>query len=325
MPSAAASRHREQVRVSRAIRIGSGAREPGSRRHLGGRGSYGRTISERHHRTPQRLGPRVRGVPLGHPAAPAHRPRSSGRRGGGLSMLLVSDLQRLAQELGITGTGRMRKGDSSPPLGADRRRCARPHAVQDNQLREAASAGADAARPLNQDAMEADTSARSGHRRSRRRRRRRRAARRRPSAAGRGRPHRCFRPGRHSDRSGIRLRRQHAGGCPPSSRPRPAPRPRARAAARTAAGTAAATDAATTRAGTAATSAATTARAGTTGRRTTATAASPPRPSNGRNGQNAQGGGNGGQTAGPTARTATARTGDNQNRGDNARPRHRRR
>ena len=48
--------------------------------------------------------------PIGHPAAAAS-PRSSGRSGGDLSKLLVSDLQRLAQELGISGTGRMRKGD----------------------------------------------------------------------------------------------------------------------------------------------------------------------------------------------------------------------
>src|ERR1700753_4347392 len=52
--------------------------------------------------------------PIGHPAAdPAGAAsRSSSRSGGGdLSKLLVSDLQRLAQELGISGTGRMRKGD----------------------------------------------------------------------------------------------------------------------------------------------------------------------------------------------------------------------
>src|SRR6202046_2733286 len=52
--------------------------------------------------------------PIGHPAAePAGAaPRSSSRSGGGdLSKLLVSDLQRIAQELGISGTGRMRKGD----------------------------------------------------------------------------------------------------------------------------------------------------------------------------------------------------------------------
>ena len=52
--------------------------------------------------------------PSGHPAAdPAGTaPRSSSRSGAGdLSKLLVSDLQRIAQELGISGTGRMRKGD----------------------------------------------------------------------------------------------------------------------------------------------------------------------------------------------------------------------
>ena len=56
--------------------------------------------------------------PIGHPAAdqagaaPRSRSRSSSRSGGGdLSKLLVSDLQRIAQELGISGTGRMRKGD----------------------------------------------------------------------------------------------------------------------------------------------------------------------------------------------------------------------
>ena len=49
--------------------------------------------------------------PIGHQAAdPASR--SSSRSGpGDLSKLLVSDLQRIAQELGISGTGRMRKGD----------------------------------------------------------------------------------------------------------------------------------------------------------------------------------------------------------------------
>src|SRR5580693_6513078 len=51
--------------------------------------------------------------PIGHPAAdPAGTaPRSANRNAGDLSKLLVSDLQRIAQELGISGTGRMRKGD----------------------------------------------------------------------------------------------------------------------------------------------------------------------------------------------------------------------
>ena len=69
--------------------------------------------------------------PIGQPAAD-NAPRSSGRSGGDLSKLLVSDLQRIAQELGISGTGRMRKGDlvsaiqertggNRPPRAARRR------------------------------------------------------------------------------------------------------------------------------------------------------------------------------------------------------------
>ena len=48
--------------------------------------------------------------PIGHSAASA-APRSSDRGGDDLSKLRVSDLQGLAQRLGIPGTGRMRKGD----------------------------------------------------------------------------------------------------------------------------------------------------------------------------------------------------------------------
>ena len=48
--------------------------------------------------------------PIGHSAASA-APRSSGRGGDDLSKLRVSDLQGIAQQLGIPGTGRMRKGD----------------------------------------------------------------------------------------------------------------------------------------------------------------------------------------------------------------------
>ena len=98
--------------------------------------------------------------PIGHPAASAGAPRSAGRNGGDLSKLLVSDLQRLAQELGIPGTGRMRKGDLVAAItertGGGGRSTPRQSATR------AASAGADVARPLNQDAMEADTSVRSG-------------------------------------------------------------------------------------------------------------------------------------------------------------------
>ena len=103
--------------------------------------------------------------PIGHQAAdPAGAaPRSSSRSGGGdLSKLLVSDLQRIAQELGISGTGRMRKGDLVAAIqertggGRSTARSASQSATRGT------SAGADAPRPLNQDAMEADTSVRSG-------------------------------------------------------------------------------------------------------------------------------------------------------------------
>jgi len=103
--------------------------------------------------------------PIGHPAAdPAGAaPRSSSRSGGGdLSKLLVSDLQRIAQELGISGTGRMRKGDLVAAIqertggGRSTARSASQSATRGT------SAGAGAPRPLNQDAMEADTSVRSG-------------------------------------------------------------------------------------------------------------------------------------------------------------------
>jgi len=103
--------------------------------------------------------------PIGHPAAePAGAaPRSSSRGGGGdLSKLLVSDLQRIAQELGISGTGRMRKGDLVAAIqertggGRSAARSASQSATRGT------SAGAGAPRPLNQDAMEADTSVRSG-------------------------------------------------------------------------------------------------------------------------------------------------------------------
>jgi len=55
--------------------------------------------------------------PTGQPAAgsegaaAASRPRGRAASGDDLSKLLVADLQRIAQELGVTGTGRMRKGD----------------------------------------------------------------------------------------------------------------------------------------------------------------------------------------------------------------------
>ena len=43
---------------------------------------------------------------------------SARRRGNGLSGMLLPELQRLAAELGISGTGRMRKGDLVAAISA---------------------------------------------------------------------------------------------------------------------------------------------------------------------------------------------------------------
>jgi transcription termination factor Rho len=100
--------------------------------------------------------------PTGHSAASA-APRSSGRGGDDLSKLRVSDLQGLAQQLGISVTARMRKGDLVAAIqerrGGGRSATAR---TSEESVTRVASAGAGAPRPLNQDAMEADTSVRSG-------------------------------------------------------------------------------------------------------------------------------------------------------------------
>jgi transcription termination factor Rho len=111
--------------------------------------------------------------PIGQPAADSagSAPRPAGRSGGDLSKLLVSDLQRIAQELGISGTGRMRKGDLVAAI-QERTGGSRPAArgasggrtskTSGQSATRGTSAGADAPRPVNQDAMEADTSVRSG-------------------------------------------------------------------------------------------------------------------------------------------------------------------
>jgi transcription termination factor Rho len=92
-------------------------------------------------------------------AAAASRPRGRTAGAGDLSKLLVSDLQRIAHELGIPGTGRMRKGDL---VAAIKERQGTGRSASEKSATRDAAAGAGASRPLNQDAMEADTSARSG-------------------------------------------------------------------------------------------------------------------------------------------------------------------
>jgi transcription termination factor Rho len=104
------------------------------------------------------------------------KPARSG--GSGLSSLKLADLQRLAQSMGITGTGRMRKsqlveaiqskdgGGGATRQGAapaqDTGRSAGPPAgngsgALDNSVQRGASAGAGAPRQREQDAMESDT------------------------------------------------------------------------------------------------------------------------------------------------------------------------
>ena len=99
------------------------------------------------------------------------------RRGGsGLSGMLLADLQRLAQSMGITGTGRMRKGQlveaiqarqgGGAPQGQPGGTAPGQHngpaaagasAAHDNSVQRGASAGAGAPRHREQDAMESDT------------------------------------------------------------------------------------------------------------------------------------------------------------------------
>jgi transcription termination factor Rho len=86
----------------------------------------------------------------------------------GLSAMLLPELQRMAQSLGITGTGRMRKSQLVEAI-QDRQRggkAAAPTAHRgtelDNSAQRGASAGADAPRHREQDAMEPDRSTQPG-------------------------------------------------------------------------------------------------------------------------------------------------------------------
>ena len=245
--------------------------------------------------------------PIGQPAAAS--PRSSGRSGGDLSKLLVSDLQRLAQELGISGTGRMRKGDL---VAAITERTGGVRSTPKQSATRAASAGADTARPLNQDAMEADTSARSAT-----------AAApaaggdapviARPSGAGEtDRPAVSDRAAT-SDRVGISAAAQHAGlsaeqsaEAGAESQGQDGRRDRRRNGRRDEQGGNGRDQRRDNR--------------GEGGRegRDSREAREPAAASNARNGQNAQGGGNGGQNRGDNASRGDGQNRGDQNRGDNA-------
>jgi transcription termination factor Rho len=80
----------------------------------------------------------------------------------GLSAMLLPELQRLAQSMGITGTARMRKSQLVEAIqNRQSGQPAAPHATRrsaalDNSAQRVASAGADAPRHREQDDMEPD-------------------------------------------------------------------------------------------------------------------------------------------------------------------------
>src|SRR5580658_5330183 len=97
---------------------------------------------------------------LGSPGATAPASKSRSRSGTGLSSLLMPELQRIAQTMGIPGAGRMRKGQLVEAIEArqgSQTPPQEPRAAHQGSDQRAASAGADASRLRKQDAMEPDT------------------------------------------------------------------------------------------------------------------------------------------------------------------------
>ena len=108
-------------------------------------------------------------MPEGALDAGPETPRSRRRPGTGLSAMLLPDLQKLAQSLGISGTGRMRKSQLIVAIQekqgggtADSAPRDLSSAATDNSAKREVPAGAGASRPLKQDAMEADTPTQPG-------------------------------------------------------------------------------------------------------------------------------------------------------------------
>jgi len=96
-------------------------------------------------------------------AAPSAVTREPGAPGRGLNSMLLADLQRLAQSMGITGVGRMRKSQlieaiqgrqGGPAAGSAR--SGKASATLDHSATRGAPAGAGAPRHREQDAMEPD-------------------------------------------------------------------------------------------------------------------------------------------------------------------------
>src|SRR5580704_2958385 len=100
----------------------------------------------------------------GAPGARASTSKSRSRGGTGLSSLLMPELQRIAQTMGIPGAGRMRKGQLVEAIEARQGGTPRQEAAAVNQgsNQRVASAGADSTRLRKQDAMEPDTRTQPG-------------------------------------------------------------------------------------------------------------------------------------------------------------------
>ncbi len=94
--------------------------------------------------------------------------RAARRGGPGLSGMLLPELQRLAQSLGITGVGRMRKGQLIAVIqekqggGGSGAPSGEGSPAFGNSAQRGTSAGAGALRHREQDAMESDTSTQPG-------------------------------------------------------------------------------------------------------------------------------------------------------------------
>jgi transcription termination factor Rho len=93
--------------------------------------------------------------------------RAGRRPAQGLSAMLLPELQRMAQSMGITGTARMRKSQLVAAIqdrqhGGSAAHTARQGTELDNSAQRGASAGADAPRHREQDAMESDRSTQPG-------------------------------------------------------------------------------------------------------------------------------------------------------------------
>src|SRR5690242_9584295 len=105
-------------------------------------------------------------APVGNSAPPAAAggttvptSKSRSRGGTGLSSLLLPELQRMAQSMGIQGAGRMRKGQLVEAIQARQGGAGIANQGSDQRV---ASAGADSTRLRKQDAMEPDTRPQAG-------------------------------------------------------------------------------------------------------------------------------------------------------------------